>query len=234
MRDTDDQSKILDKIKKCMALTSSSNEHEAAIALRQAQKLMELHGISDLDVKAAQADEMQAKAGARNRPAGWENELAQTVSAAFGCRLLFHPRWDAGHWGFIGCGPAPEIAQYAFTVLLRQIKKARAEHIQTKLKRCKSVTKTRRADLFCDGWVRSVSGTISALADNTPHAEAVNAFLAVRYPELVPLKTQNRNEGKHLSDRDLADYWAGSVLSKDVRLNHGMGHQSYDCARIGL
>ena len=57
MRDANDHDKILDKIKKCLALSSSSNEHEAAIALRQAQKLMELHGISDIDVKAAQAQE---------------------------------------------------------------------------------------------------------------------------------------------------------------------------------
>ena len=38
--------KILDKIKKCLVLASSANEHEAAAALRQAQKLMEAHGIS--------------------------------------------------------------------------------------------------------------------------------------------------------------------------------------------
>ena len=37
MRDANDHDKILDKIKKCLALSSSSNEHEAAIALRQAQ-----------------------------------------------------------------------------------------------------------------------------------------------------------------------------------------------------
>ena len=47
--------KILDKIKKCLALASSANEHEAAAALRQAQKLMQAHGLTDQDVAAAQA-----------------------------------------------------------------------------------------------------------------------------------------------------------------------------------
>lgn len=32
-----DKSKILDKIKKCLALSKSSNQHEAQAALRQAQ-----------------------------------------------------------------------------------------------------------------------------------------------------------------------------------------------------
>ncbi len=234
MRDANDHDKILDKIKKCLALSSSSNEHEAAIALRQAQKLMELHGISDIDVKAAQAEEKLARAGARHRPAGWENTLAQNIATAFGCQLLFHRNWDAGHWSYIGCGPAPEIAQYAFTVLLRQIKRARAEHIQTALKRCKSITKTRRADLFCDGWVRAVGGPISALAENAQHTEAINAYMAVRYPDLEALKTQNRNQGKKLSERDWSDYLAGTEQGRAVQLNHGMGHRSNDCARIGL
>lgn len=45
-----DRDKILDKIRKCMALGKSPNEHEAAAALRQAQKMMALHGLTEEDV----------------------------------------------------------------------------------------------------------------------------------------------------------------------------------------
>lgn len=38
--------KILAKIKKCLALASSSNPNEAATALRQARALMEKHGVT--------------------------------------------------------------------------------------------------------------------------------------------------------------------------------------------
>jgi hypothetical protein len=48
------------------------------------------------------------------------------------------------------------------------------------------------------------------------------------------LKTQNRNEGKKLSHCDWADYLAGNEQGRFVQLNLGMGHQSNDCARIGL
>ena len=37
-----DKQKIIDKIKKCMALGNSSNANEAAAALRQAQKMMNI------------------------------------------------------------------------------------------------------------------------------------------------------------------------------------------------
>lgn len=47
-----DKQKILDKIKKCMALSKSANAHEAAAALRQAQSLMRKHGITEDEVEA--------------------------------------------------------------------------------------------------------------------------------------------------------------------------------------
>ncbi len=43
--------KALAKIKKCLALGRSTNPHEAAAAMRQAQKLMAEHGLNDTDVK---------------------------------------------------------------------------------------------------------------------------------------------------------------------------------------
>ena len=45
-----DQEKIIDKIKKCLALAKSDNPHEAATALRQAQKLMEQHNLTEQDI----------------------------------------------------------------------------------------------------------------------------------------------------------------------------------------
>lgn len=219
-----DQEKILDKIKKCMALSASSNEHEAAIALRQAQKLMEMHGLTDQAVKAAQAAEKLAKSSARYHPPTWENNLSQTIANAFGCRLVFCSNWAGGQWSYIGCGPAPEIAHYAFTVLLRQVKKARSEHIGQSLKRCKSVTKTRRADLFCEGWVRAAASSLVALTTDTQRTEAIDAYLGLNYPELSTLETKNRNQNKKLTDQDWRHYEAGSELGSKVRINRGMDH----------
>lgn len=44
------RSKALDKIRKCLALSKSPNEHEAAAALRQAQALMKKFGLEEDDV----------------------------------------------------------------------------------------------------------------------------------------------------------------------------------------
>ncbi|WP_310614058.1 DUF2786 domain-containing protein [Limnohabitans sp.] len=218
-----DKAKILDKIKKCLALSSSCNEHEAAAALRQAQKLMELHGITDLDVQASQAQEEKAKAGAKSKPSSWENELASRISALFKCRVIFHPSWNCGHWAFVGCSASPELAQYTFTVLLRQVKRARDAYIKSNLKRCKTATKTRRADAFCAGWIRSAFMAINDFGQpDEKTSQAIDAYVATNYGELEPLKSKDRNGGR-LSDKSLQDFLAGHRSGRDAQLNRGVG-----------
>ncbi|WP_353189569.1 DUF2786 domain-containing protein [Pandoraea pnomenusa] len=222
---TSDHSKILDKIKKCLALSASCNEHEAEAALRQARKLMEAHGLTETHLQAAEAEERRAKSGAKTHPSRWETLLAQHVGDAFNCAVIFSSSgWVAsGEWCFIGCGAAPEVAGYAFSVLCRQAKRARAQHIQQRLGRCKSATKTRRADLFSEGWVRAVAGTIAAFSCSDRESEAIEAYMTVHYPSVKELKTRDRNDGRALRDHEYGDYAAGRASGHDAKLHRGIG-----------
>lgn len=222
-----DRKKIIDKIKKCLALSASSNEHEAAAALRQARKLMEAHGISDLEMQAAGASEYRQRAGAQASPSQWETNLAVSIADAFGCRAIFSPAVfllrPRADWVYIGCGAAPEVAGYAFAVLHRQGKRAREQHIKTALKRCKLGTKTRRADLFCEGWVSAVVGKIEAFAGNDVQSQAIDAYLATTYPSLRSLNSRDRNEGRSLRDHEFADLISGKLSGRSAELNRGVG-----------
>ena len=220
--------RIIDKIKKCLALGASSNEHEAAAALRQAKKLMDEYGISDLDMQAAGASEDRTRAGAVKAPSNWETALASKVAAAFTCRIIFSPSWfrNNGEWIFIGTAPAPELAAYAFTVLHRQAKRARAEHIKKVLKRCKAATKTRRADLFCEGWVRAATAQINAFAGTEEQVSTIDAYMAKHYPNLGDMKSRDRNGDRNLSSREFSDYAAGNLSGRGAQLNHGVGGAS--------
>lgn len=218
---------ILDKIRKCMALSASANEHEAAAALRQARKLMEAHGLTDADVLAAEASEAASKAGANHKPPNWEAWLASKTGEVFGCKVIFRPAVfmvrPQASWAFVGTGANYEVAKYCFDVLLRQVRRARSEHIKTTLKRCKTATKTRRADLFCEGWVSAAVGKIDALALGEREQAALNAYLAKHHSHLVKLDSTDRNAGKKsLSDRDFRDYAAGRRSGSDARLNRGV------------
>lgn len=215
----------IEKIKKCLALSASSNEHEAETALRQAQSLMEKFNIDEKEMLAAGVSEQHAKSAAAKHPTNWEARLAGKVAKAFGCDFLFETTGFIkiiGRWKFIGCGPAPEIAIYAFQVLYRQLKKQRSEYIKTKLKRCKASTKTRRADLFCEAWVSAVVGKLHTFSGSAEQSEQIVAYLGLNYPSTVTFDPRNRNQKPTLSGRDCDDYMAGRSSGESAELNRGV------------
>jgi len=214
--------KILAKIKKCMKLSASSNEHEAEAALRQARALMEKYDVDHADMLAYEACEERVNAGAKKKPSKWETRLAAKIADAFNCQLIFVASWQHGKWSFIGVDTAPEIAGYAFAVLLRQCKRARAAHIETRLNRCKTATKTRRADLFCDGWVYAVTGKLTSFAGNEHQELAIDAYVAKHHSDLSDFLPRNRNNGKKLRNHDENDFMQGSTAGKTAELNRGM------------
>lgn len=222
-----DRERILDKIKKCLALSASQNEHEAAAALRQARALMDAHGITDTEMKAIGVSEESTLAGAVDSPAHWESTLAASIAHMFGCHLL-HARkdWYTAMWSFIGVSPQPEVARYAFEVLFRQAKKARQEHIKSNLKRFKKTNKTRRADLFSEGWVHAATAAISPWVSSQAQTDAVDAYMQIKHPKTGNLETRNRNAGRQLSDRDRDSYYAGRRSGEQAELNKGVGADS--------
>lgn len=229
-----DKQKVLAKIKKCLALAKSANEHEAAAALRQARKLMDEYQVSDAEVLAAGAHETDAISGAKTRPAAWECQLVNVVADAFGCERIFVSTRVAGAWRFIGCDAAPEIAAYAFAVLVRQAKAARADYAKASLKRCKPAIRVARSDMFCQGWVGSVSRMVGRFAANEAQQEAIDAFKATNYPELESLKGRDRNAGKgSLRDHQYKDLIAGSSAGKDAKLDRGVNGTSQPWAIAG-
>lgn len=205
-----DREKRLEKIKKCLRLAKSSNQHEAAAALRQARKMMDTLQLTENDVLASEASEARSKAGAAKKPVAWEAALARVVSAVLGCDLMFSsPSWNdsyfrgvrAGHWTFIGCGPSPQIAQHAFTVLQRRLKAARADYIAHRLNRCGPASKRRRADDYCNGWVYAVRSKVEPLAVSERDRSAISAYCE-RF-QVGTLKTLDRSKGSRRSSVDL-------------------------------
>lgn len=216
-----DRDIIIAKIKKCLALAASSNEHEAAIALRQAQRLMQQHGITDLDVEAADIQEEATRAGACTKPAKWECGLAVRVANAFDCQSYLRRGWSFGEWVFVGAAPSGEIARYTFEVMFRQIKRQRAAYIKSALKRCGPTNRSRRADLFCEGWVMSATALIERFAGSAEKSARIAAYLEAKH-ELKPLAVINRNAGRKLAERDYSDLVAGEAAGRDAQLNRGV------------
>lgn len=219
-----DQDRILDKIKKCleMAKGKGSNPNEAEIALRQAHKLMDAYNLEMGDVLASMAGEAKVAAGSESEPPAWRVRLAHVCAEAFGTHFIISAPWfESASFIFIGCGAAPELAGYAYQVLERQLQKARRDYLATQ-KRCKRSTKVARGDAFAHGWIDAVLTKVEQFAgveDNI--AEAIQAYMAKRYPDLGQAKMKRRK----LKARDEVATDAGYTAGKHAQLHQGLGHQ---------
>ncbi|MFW6537711.1 DUF2786 domain-containing protein [Acinetobacter baumannii] len=187
---------ILRKIKRCFELSKSSNENEAALAIKQMQALMQKHGFSEKHVLAADCVENAYEIGSKKKPPQWVLSLHSTIAQALDCSSMVR------HWYgqknikliFIGVGSTPEIASYAFDVLYRKLKKNRAEYIDEYLWRYKRANKTKLADAYCTGWVQNVYSKVKNLNPNLEIKYQVDAYKETKIKDFDPERIFKGNE----------------------------------------
>lgn len=180
--------KILAKIKKCLALASSSNPNEAATAMRQARSLMDKHGVTSETIVMEDIGEtsVQSRTMARDKPARWEASLAAMVGNAFGCKMMVartvfqqgRGHINDGSYVFVGLKQQAEIAAYTAGVLIRRCKSARQKWIADQFKGLSTNGVpglkrkiTRMGDAFAEGWVQSIVKLVTDFA-NPPEVDA--------------------------------------------------------------
>jgi hypothetical protein len=221
-----DKKTAIEKIRKCLALAKSGEPHEAAAALRQAQKLIERFRIEHPELLEAGVSECWAKSGASKTPTRYEVVLASAVAGAFACEMLFsrqlskcHTRIDGGY-SFIGIAPSSDIAAYTFTVLLRQLKRSRVTYIKTALKRLRK-NKTAAADQFCEGWVIAVRNLIASVSPLPEQKLAIETYVRVNYARTRSLEARKPQEVKRLSV--VGHRSNGYEQGQSATLNRGVG-----------
>ena len=215
----------LARIKKLLNLArnAGASEHEAATALEMAQRIMAEAGISADDLAASEAAEAFTQSGAAVRVPAWESRLAAGLAGAFGCDSLHHGR-RGGQWSFVGTGPGPEIAAYAFQVLRRQCLQARAAYITQHLRRVTvRANKVRRADMYCEGWVHTAMAKALPVRQSPEARQAITALMAQKYGALENLKPVDRNEGRKLKAHELMDHLRGRADGKEIDFRQGVG-----------
>ena len=217
--------RILEKIKRCLALSKSSNENEAATALRQAHAMMEKYNVGIDDIELSNVVELTSDAVAAMKPFQWEVNLAHLVARLFGCKPFTRhtrvvkngKRKYEGRYIFMGYEMYATIATYAFNVLSRQLRSARLKYLRTALK-CVTSAQDRqaRADMFCHGWVCSVEGLVKNIVP--PNVDI--AMIQKKFNSLEMAKRKcNDNSDKAKNHKDFQN---GINEGKNARLHHGM------------
>lgn len=219
-----EQDKLLRKIKKLLALSKSTNPHEAASALDMAQKLMAENRINQAQVEFSQAHTKQKTA---IKSARYVHMLISIVTKAFGVDAYLCNQYPGEDWGenkmhvvFFGADERPEIASYCFDVLYRRLQTARKAFLDTQSKRLKRSTLISRGDRFCEGWVVGVNQNVKQFA-MTPEEK-----LKMDHYKTSMFEDEKWSDTKVRSAGDTRDYGAsqsaGYRQGQQVTLNHGV------------
>ena len=79
---------VIEKIKKCLALSKSANQHEAAAALRQAMAFMDKYKIDADDPELLGIAEASILGSGSQKPTVFEAVLANAIAQMMGCKVI--------------------------------------------------------------------------------------------------------------------------------------------------
>lgn len=87
-----EKDRIIDKVKKLLALSRSSNEHEAGLALENANKLLMKHNLEMADIDEVSLNDIIEENDliSGKRIMSWKINLLDAVMRLNGCQILMH------------------------------------------------------------------------------------------------------------------------------------------------
>ncbi len=209
--------RALAKVKKLLRLAGSSNPHESAAALRQAQALMRQFEIDEAEV--GQSDVVECVQKMRGKPPVYIVALINLLCSVFGCDSV-HQRDSAYQVVFIGVDGHVQMAHFAFLVLRRQIEADRRRHL-ARVKKPRN--RAARGDNFGVAWVHAVRALVETYA--TGIDPRVSQHMSRNYPLLCREKAKSRTSDAAAKRAGL-DAAAGLQAGAKARLARGLGGSS--------
>jgi hypothetical protein len=194
----DDKTKIFEKIQKCLRLSKSANANEAATALRQAQKLMEAHGITqaDLDLLGYSDIAVDVPIQKGKKVPIVLSVLVGLITSAFGVDVVFEDRIGISDisWRVRYFGPSHRVqmAAYAHVVVYRAMEGAWREFLATH-PRLRGQKQARTS--FQVGWLDEVAEKVDAISFTEIEQASTDALVKAKYTGTGLKKTKTNTSG---------------------------------------
>lgn len=156
--------RVIEKVRKLLALSHSSNEHEAALAASHAQRLLAEHNLamSELDVREAGAGEVELQV-ARTVPK-WLSSLFATVANGFDCFPIVTTTAHHSRLRFIGVGEDPAVASCTLHFLMKELRRLAAAYLRLTEDRQGRLSAAERQRIRTSYLLGGVQGIRQALA----------------------------------------------------------------------
>lgn len=180
--------KLISRLKKCLALSASPEPHEAAAALRQAQKLMRELDLTEADLLGLELADALVKTREGFGACRTMNFLTSIIMEAFGVQCIYERNpGSANRLNVRYVGPRDRVllAEYYHRVVWRAMQGAWDDFL-SKRPWLKGDGGKRQA--FHLGWLVGVREKVEAIVPPEEETAAVNRWIVQRYGELVPGK----------------------------------------------
>lgn len=123
--------RVIEKVRKLLALSSSSNQHEAALAAAHAQRLLAEHNLSmsELEVREKGAGEVALEV-AKTVPK-WLSSLFASVANGFDCFPIVTTTASCSRLRFIGVGEDPAVACCTLQFLMQELRRLATVYLRS-------------------------------------------------------------------------------------------------------
>lgn len=215
--------KVLDRIKKCLALAESRNPNEAATAIKMAQRLMNKHNLEHFDVMVKRKT---SSVKLNMKLQKHVDLLIRYIGSAFGCDIIYESEstnvnlWNEMYQcyqlrlrfhqkvSFIGTEHAATVAMYAFENLHRLMTDARKEFMGSLHGNSRRKTKTEKSDAFALGWVMAVGRNLPQMDVAQNVIADTQAYIDKHFGSLEIVHVRPMDEDK-MMDQMISGYQTG-------------------------
>lgn len=205
-----DRDKALDRVRKCLELSSSPNPHEAAAAMRQAQKLMRQHSISERELGLLSYGKTDVHCPIQYNKKAMPLHLAhlvQVVMTGIGVKALVHAEVRVSDYSYVVTYYGPlartEVAKYVHELLYRAANRA-WEPVKTRQRAARTS--------FLIGWYEQVRLQVPLMVVDQEELD-----------KTLELMKQDNPDDRHAETNDMqldrVHLRLGAQAAKDFRLH---------------
>jgi hypothetical protein len=244
-----DKEKLIERIRKLLALANSPNENEAAAAMEKAQSLLAEHNLNMDEVaeKNATGPKVTVDSELKSHSRPWRRQLGTALAKLYFCDYFFsftyetrkngfgYQRWDKHN--FVGAPHNVAVAKMMFDYLTKTVErlatesakrvpaKERSRYVNAFQHGCAGRLRVRiweRYEAARKGTVKTDTGTnLPALANLYDQAQAlIDPIL-----QSIGVQTKANNRVRWTDQRGLAD---GDSAGRNVSLDGQIGARTAD------
>jgi len=163
--------RIIERVRKLLALSSSSNEHEAALAAAHAQRLLSEHNLSMSELEVQEEGAGEAELQVAKTVFKWLSSLFATVANAFDCFPIVTTTHTCSRLRFIGVGDDPGVAACTLQFLIKELRRLASGYLrslETGKGRLSTADRQRVRSSYLLGGVQGVQQALAAQKAMTP------------------------------------------------------------------